>query len=383
MRDMTKLRVFLLFLTFFIVGIVGYFVSFIARGYRFDINKLQFFPNGILVVKSDPDGASVYIDKDLKGATNSNIKLSPNTYDIEIKKDGFLLWQKRVEIKKEEVTQVYAQLFRIAPSLSPITFNGAKNPVVSDDFSKIAYINDDGLWIMSVSTLPIGFNNEAKKITDNIPVTAKYKFSPDNREILITYDDIAYLIPTSEFTAQNVRINSFSKLETILKTWEAENKKIKDAELRYLPDDLANIFDKKVSKFTFSPDTSMIMYTASSEAKIKDNLIPELPGSSTQKQVRDIKIGKTYIYDIKEDRNFEIGSSEDNLYWLPTSRQIISAIENKIIIMDYDGTNKQTVFSGSYVSPHAYPYVNASKLLILTNLGTDPETTNLYALSIK
>jgi len=68
---------------------------------------------------------------------------------------------------------------------------------------------------------------------------------------------------------------------------------------------------------------------------------------------------------------------------MPTSRHLIESLDGKIVIMDYDGTNRQTVFSGNYIAPHAYPYINASKLLILTNLGSDSQTPNLYSLSIK
>ena len=127
----------------------------------------------------------------------------------------------------------------------------------------------------------------------------------------------------------------------------------------------------------------MVMYTASMEGKIEENLIPPLPGSSTQKEERAIKPGKTYVYDIKEDKNFLVGDESAKLYWLPTSRHLIESRENKIVIMDYDGTNRQTVFSGNYIAPHAYPFVNASKLLILTNLGSDSVVPNLYSLSIK
>lgn len=380
---MTKIRVFVLISTFLVVGIVGYFVSLIARGYQFDIDGFKFLANGILVAKSDPDGASIYINGDLKGATNTNLKLAPNSYDIEIKKDGYLSWHKRLTIKKEEVTQVTAQLFKTAASLTAITFDGATNPVFSKDFSKIAYINNEGIWIMSVSSLPIGFPNEPKKIADNVPAESKYVFSPNNREILLTTKEGTYLLNTNEFTTQNQRVNIASKVAETLKSWKLETNQKEATELKYLPLELEDIFKRKVSNFSFSSDTTMVMYQASGEAKIKENLIPQLPGSSTQKEERTIKIGKIYIYDIKEDKNFEVGDENSHLYWLPTSRHLISAEDNKIVIMDYDNTNRQTVFSGNYIAPHAYPFVNASKLLILTNLGSDSSLPNLYSLSIK
>lgn len=380
---MTKLRVLILLSTILIIGVIGYFVSLIARGYRFDVDSFKFLANGILVIKSEPDGASIYIDGDLKGATNSNIKLSPGSYDVEIKKNGYLSWNKRLSIKKEEVTQVTIQFFKVAPSLSPITFDGAINPVVSEDFSKIAYTNGDSLWIMSVSSLPIGFQNEPKKITDGITKDAIYTFSPNSRQILLKTKQGAFLLNTGETTPQNQRVNISNNVTEILKEWNVEKMKKEDAQLKNLPRDLVEIFKRKVKTFTFSPDENMVMYIASSSAELNKDLITPLPGSSTQKENRDILGDQTYIYDIKEDKNFLVSEDDKPLYWLPTSKHLIESLEDKIVIMDYDGTNRQVVFSGNYIVPHAYPFVNASKLLILTNLGSDSPSPNLYSLTIK
>lgn len=380
---MAKLRALLILSTLILVCIVGYFVSLIARGYQFDTATLSFLENGILVAKSDPDGASIYINGDLKGATNTNLKLSPGNYDVEIKKNGHISWNKRITIVKEEVIQVTALLFKIAPSFSPITFDGADNPVVSNDFSKIAYVKSDGLWIMSVSTLPIGFPNEPKKITDGQLAGSTYTFSPDNSELMLESKTGVYLLNTNEFKSQAERVNLVVQKENILTKWKTEAIKKEKSEFKLLPQEMVTILTDYVSNFVFSPDETMVMYTASTEATIKEGLIEKLPGSSTQKEERDIKAGKTYIYDTKEDKNFLVSDTGRSLYWLPTSRHLIRPDEDKIIIMDYDGTNKQIVFSGNYISPHAYPFVNASKLLILTSLGSDSSTLNLYSLSIK
>lgn len=382
-KNMTLLRVLVLLSTFIIVGTIGYFVALIARGYQFDTNTFTFLENGILVAKSDPDGATILIDGNLKGATNTNLKLSPDRYHVEIKKNGYISWSKELTIKKEEVTQVTAHLFKVAPSFSSVTFDGAESPVVSSDFSKIAYTNNEGLWIMSVSYLPIGFPNEPKKVTDNITKDDKYVFSPNSREIMLTNRNGTYLLNTNEFVAKNKLVDITLQKELVLNNWSLENKKKIDSELKLLPAEIAEVIEKNTSSFTFSPDETMVMYTANSEAKIKEGLVEKLPGSSTQIEERDIKVGKTYIYDIKEDKNFMVNDNGRSLYWLPTSRHLLLPDEGKIIVMDYDGTNRQAVFSGDYIAPHAYPYVNASKILILTTLGSDSKLPNLYSLSIK
>jgi hypothetical protein len=71
------------------------------------------------------------------------------------------------------------------------------------------------------------------------------------------------------------------------------------------------------------------------------------------------------------------------LSWFPNSKNLILAEEGKVTIMDYDGTNRQVVYSGNYVSPYAFPFVNTGKIIILTNLGANSSLPNLYSLSLK
>ena len=141
----------------------------------------------------------------------------------------------------------------------------------------------------------------------------------------------------------------------------------------------------------------MVLYTASGSASIRDGLIKPIPGASSQKQEREIKLDQTYVYDIKEDRNFLVDDHSQDLLigpnqtkefqrrmiWFPTSRHLVSTEQDKIVIMDYDGTNKQEVYKGSYISPYAYPNLSLSRLIVLTSLGANSSTANLYSLSIK
>ena len=62
---------------------------------------------------------------------------------------------------------------------------------------------------------------------------------------------------------------------------------------------------------------------------------------------------------------------------------LVLAEEGKVIIMDYDGTNRQEVYTGSYIAPHAFPTVSDERLLLLTNLGADSGSPNIYSLTLK
>jgi len=405
---MTKIRFALSILTVAVVGILLYLVALYARGYRLNSETYKFTPNGLLVIKSDPDSAQVFINGELKTATNATIPLNPGTYDIRVQKEGYFTWSKRLNIDKEIVTEATAHLFKTAPSLSAVTFSTSLNPIASRDMTKIAYvippvvnsnggIDVEGLWVMELVNLPLGFAREPKRITDGDLTTSSWKWSPDNREILLTTKQGVYLLNSGIFTSQAQRVNVIAREKEILASWNKELLKRHEAQISKLPEEMKDVLTRKSGSYVFSPDEEMLVYIASSSANIPQNLINPLPGESTQKEERNIKVGHTYVYDIIEDRNFLVDENSENLViesgypssserrisWFPTSRHLILAEKDKITIMDYDGTNRQIVYAGSYSAPNAYPALSHDRLLILTNLGSTSSLPNLYSLSIK
>lgn len=380
-------------LTVVVLVIFGTVAILYARGYRFGLserNKITITPRGLLVANSDPNGAQVYINGELTTATNNTVSLSPGTYDVGIKKEGYLSWEKRVVIEKETVTQVDAFLIPAAPSLTALTFSGVFNPKFSPDYSKIAYgvpVNNEngekaGLWVLEMVNLPLGFNRDPRQITDGDLSQATWEWSPDGREILLLTKNGTFLLNAGEYTAQNQRVNVASKIEIIRQEWSEKREKVLGSQLSKLEDEIESVLTRKAKEIQFSPDENRILFTASGSATIAEGVVKQLPGSSTQKQEREIKDGKSYVYDIKEDRNFAVGEVGETLYWLPNSLNLLLPKENNIIVTDYDGTNRQTVFSGSYQYPYAYPSTGVNRILILTNVGGQ-EITNLYWLGLK
>jgi len=388
---MTRVRILIFIITLVIVGTVGTLASLYARGYRFNPKTTTIEPRGILVANSDPNGASIYIDGELKTATNANIPLTPGTYDVIIKKEGLTTWSKRLTIKKEEVTQVEVSLFTQATSLSAITFSGTFNPIANTDLTKVAYAvpidlenpETGGLWVTDTASFPFGFTREPSRVTDGDMTGASWQWSPDGREIVLTTKSGVFLLDVGKFTPQKERVNIASRSDEIMVEWKERSDLKTKAKLNKLPEEIKKVFEESTQNIIFSPDENKILYTTMREDSIPTGLVPPLPGSSTQKQVRDIKVGKKYIYDIKEDRNFEIADATQPVYWFPTSGQVVIPEPNKVYIVDYDGTNRQPVYSGQYIAPHAYPFSNTSKLLILTSLGAVDILPNLYTLNLK
>jgi hypothetical protein len=409
---MAKTRILIFLLTVIVIVLGAYSATMYAKGLRLDKKTLKFRPSGLLVVKSEPDGAQIFINGELKGATNSNFSLPPDTYDLSIRKDGYLTWNKRITVEKEVVTEANANLFKQVPSLSAVTFSGCATPLASPDFTKIAYIvpatgentnaDKEGLWIIETVNLPLGFSRDPRRITDGNLKDATWSFSPDGRQILLSTQGGKFLLDTGSYTPQAQRVNILGKVADIEKQWQKESDDRFKSQTRGLPDPLVSILKDKSDRVLFSPDERKIMYSVTKDAALAEGLIKPIPGASTQPEQRQLKAGNVYVYDIKEDRNFLIASvNKDELAncklnttaiqvscssvvsWFPTSAHVVLAQPDKITIMDYDGTNKQDVYSGSYMAPFAFPVLSNDRLLILTNLGANSSTANLYSVSLK
>ncbi|MEK7182674.1 MAG: PEGA domain-containing protein [Patescibacteria group bacterium] len=401
--------------SFVIVAIGGYFVIQYAKGYRFDTNKWQFNPTGILVATSTPDAAQVFINGILKTATNQSINLTPGTYDVEILKDGFFPWKKRLTITASVVTTTNAFLFTRAASLSPLTFGGATHPILSPDGTKLAWVvparpaggpqnpetpDKTGVWVLELGNLPFGFAREARQASDvEVGKENLLSWSPDSRSIILERANGIFLVDPGSFTPQAQLVNIKGKrLAQLQNSWSEYKEKKRTSLISKLPQEVADIVIRKTESFVFSPDETKVLYTASGSATIPDNLTPPLPGVSTQRQERDIKPAHTYVYDIKEDKNFLVSDQEvaisyellanssqrSTLRWLPTSRHLVLTEENNISILEYDGTNRVSVWLGPYEEPSVFPAPSSDQLIVLTNFGaTNNELPNLYTIKLR
>jgi len=422
---MTQKRFIIFALVIILIASGTYFLIKIAKGYRFSLSQKTFQASGLLVATSVPDGAQIFIDGQLKSATNTTISYPPGSYAIEIKKEGFTSWMKNLKIEKELVTKADAWLFPLVPNLQSLTFTGVTNPLLSPDGSKIVYQvfenleGKNGLWVLDLTdVLPFG-SREPRQIIKSSSSrdfsNAIYQWSPDSRTLLVTdkktvkgvSSEENFLLDTDTFTStsQLADVAKNQPIVSIIKEqWEKEEQLKEKQKLTKLKEELGDIIRKNTKNALFSPDETQILYIATASASIPDILTSPLPSSSTQAQERNLKSGQTYIYDIKEDRNFlilkdktcqigqniELSKLADNnfpscvLQWFPSSRHLLFIEKNKIEIAEYEGTNWTTVYSGQFEFPFAYPNPAGNKLLILTNLSTLPDSLpNLYAVSLR
>lgn len=384
---------------FFIVFFT-YIISLLARGYQFSLkNGLTLNPTGIISAVSRPKGASVYIDKKLITATDDTINLSPGEYNLKITKDGFFSWEKNIIIKKETVYQADIQLFSSVPNLKPITLTGAINPSINDDNSKIVYAvasasatKDNGLYLLESSGLPISLiRNDSRQLSPNTNTINwsefTYTFSPNSRQILASNakTKINYLLSLDTPVSYQKLTDITDELEDIKSEWQIQTSLIINTKIDRIPKEISSLMATQSAQYIqFSSDDNKILYLAQKDETIKPELISPPPTQSTQSQDRQVKAGNYYVYDLKDDTNFLIGSKENinQISWLANSNNIIFVQDKNLKVIDYDGSNKQTIFGENFDTNCVATWSDGSKIIILTKTHPTAEK-NLYAISIK
>lgn len=115
-----------------------------ARGYVFDFEKSQFVKTGVLILKSAPKQADVFVNGKLFGQTPITIKhLLPKTYAVKISKNGYSQWEKQLEIKAGLLTEAQSViLLQSNPDMVTIAENIKEESKIEDflpiDQNKIA-----------------------------------------------------------------------------------------------------------------------------------------------------------------------------------------------------------------------------------------------------
>jgi len=395
--------------------------SLFIRGYRPDFKqqRLSLLPTGLLVANSTPEGASVYIDDKLVTATDDTLNLPPGEYQIKIEKDGYLPWQKKLTIKKEVVTQTNALLFRSTPDLRPLSNTGAINPTLSPNRTKIVYAvtnassaRKNGVWLLDLaSTFPLTRAN-TRQLTGPIEKidwsNSHFVWSPDHKNVLLINQNetgevtSAYLIATDRFTPADQLGDVSLRLNLILEEWQQEKQEELTLKLKKLPEAMVKIATSSARMITFSPDEERFFYLATDSAKIPENLTPHPPARSTQIEEREIKPDNIYVYDLKEDLNFQLGTAEElgfnpekcsndpmlnclnpGLYWLDDYHLVfIDQEKSEVKIIEADATNRQTVYAGPFENSYVFPSPSGKSLIILTSLHPD-SPGNLYEVRIR
>lgn len=386
----------MLFVLFVMVLVI---VITYARGYRIDIEKRSLKSTGIISATSTPKAAKIYINGELKGVTDTNLTFPPGNYTVEIKKEGYTSWNKRINLKGELVINVDPVLFPINPSLSPLTNLGIIKAFPTDDGDKIVLIASGSAYLFDAGKKTLPFFPPLSKIVDLslFPNYVDFKdtevtFSPDQKQAIFAFpDDLssealaksgslpAYLLSLDQNNLNPLDV-TLSK-ETLIQAWQNEKQKNYTKILETFPKDFDKIASSSFEIITFSPNETKVLYRANDTVTLPLMIKPPLISTNQTAEERTVIKNKTYVYDRKEDKNFPI--SQPNLKWFYDSRHFVVEEDRKIYIIDYDSANKQTIYSGPFESAFFNP-ASDGRIIVLINLNSQMnELPDLYLVGIR
>jgi dipeptidyl aminopeptidase/acylaminoacyl peptidase len=385
-----------------------------GKGYRFGFNgKPSFFGTGILELSSSPEGAAVSIDGELTTATNNSINLEPGTYDVRIFQDGYMPWEKKITIKKEVVAKADVRLFPKAPTAESITNTGLTNPVIDPSLTKIAFVaspaattdsKKNGVFILDMTSHPLlTLQSNLTQIADDTTdafSTSLLSWSPDGKTLLATISAATNRTSPSTYSLDATSFNQTPQnvtetLTAVMDTWSKEKSEKQTAQLNTLAPLLRNFVADNFSIIAWSPtpNETKILYQASTSATLPAIIIPPHIGTDNTPEQRTLQKGAIYVYDTKDDQNFqildaqttqhELENGQTPIQWLPDSAHLIYTHDKKIDLMDYDGLNATTIWAGPFVDHFVFPWPDGSKLVILTNFNNNQILPNLYTISLK
>jgi len=137
----------LIFVGFFIV--LAPLVIAYTMGYRYNFGVGQVQKTGVLIVNSYPDEADVYLDgKFVNDETPSVIKkILPNEYNVEVIKEGYLPWSKKLDVKSGETTFAESIVLFLDQIPRATLEREITDSLFSPNRTHLVYVTQEASWI--------------------------------------------------------------------------------------------------------------------------------------------------------------------------------------------------------------------------------------------
>ena len=154
MKKRTRSILFVICVILFLL--IAPVVVLYSQGYRFDFQEKRVTQTGAFYFKVLPENAEIYINGKFKNTTsaftNSSLikNLVPRTYNVEIKKQGYHIWQKNLEVREKQVAEAKnIVLIPKNPNLNIIDqMPEIEITATSSDQKKVIDFNDHEIWVL-------------------------------------------------------------------------------------------------------------------------------------------------------------------------------------------------------------------------------------------
>lgn len=181
-----KIRSILFYVSLFIFVIGLPFILSFALSYKFNLRTFKFSKAGLLALRTQPQGASIYLDgKLLNEKTPATInELLPGKYNIRVELEKHYPWIREVGVEPGQVTRLEKIiLFPLRQNVKQLNKDKISSFWLDEENEKIYYINQEDNVIYKSDLEGESFKEICICLKIN-PPPKKWKVSADKEKLL-------------------------------------------------------------------------------------------------------------------------------------------------------------------------------------------------------
>jgi dipeptidyl aminopeptidase/acylaminoacyl peptidase len=361
-----------------IVLVIGVLLVIYAQGTRLDKDG-KLIGVGIIQIDTTPNDADIYINGKFRDKSDINIEnLKPGNYTLKIQKNRYHTWEKLVEVKEGIITPLKVSLFLSNPSLTALTSDGVFLPKLSPDKKFVVFgkqtAKDPGIYVVEVGSgqFFFGNTNEEKKVlvdsNDFAFSKSSFEWSPDSKSVLVQSQkhgstETKYFLIDPKKNNENPE-EVTSRFESLKQTWLTDSQKLTEEKLKKFSTDI-NGSAKTAKLITFSKDNQAVLIIKPDNSAVVQDLKPS-PVPNTKPATYNLPIADSYIW------------------FNGDSKHLISIEGSSINVLDSDGTNKFSLFTGDFDPGAVFGWPDGAKIIISINLNSKSNPLpNLYTIELR
>jgi len=181
-----KIRAFLFYLGVLIFFIGLRFILPSALGYKFNMRTFRFTKAGLIALKTQPQGASIYLNEVLLNEkTPATInELLPGEYNLKLELENHYPWSAQVSVEAGKVSRLEKIiLFPIRPNIKQLNKEKISSFWLDKEKDKVYYISQEEQTLYK-SDLEGNDFVVAGTLAQMRPLPIKWKISPDKEKLL-------------------------------------------------------------------------------------------------------------------------------------------------------------------------------------------------------
>jgi len=163
------------------------FILSFALGYKFNLHTFKFTKTGIIFIKTQPEGVSIYFNnKLLNDKTPASIQeLLPGSYNIRLELKNHYPWRADVEVEEGKVSRVdKVILFPLRPDLQQLNQKKISVFRAYPQQRAIYYLDKDEALVYKSDLNGENFQDIAS-LPENFPEITGWEVSPDQAKLFL------------------------------------------------------------------------------------------------------------------------------------------------------------------------------------------------------